>query len=141
MNSTSTTTTSAAERRPGLIHTEGLTRAHYAAMGLAAVTGAIHLYLYWAQEFLPFLVAGVGFFGAVGLLFLTATRWPVYLAGIPYTLAQMVAWVLADTPEFTLGVADKVVQAALIVLLVVLYRRDRAARRAARSEADPAPAN
>lgn len=135
----STTDVRTTERRTAgsPIHTEGLTATHYAAMALAGVTGVVHLYLYWAQGYLPFLLAGAGFFGAVGLLFVTANRSLVYLAGIPFTLVQMVGWVTAGMPEFTLGVADKVVQAALIVLLVVLYRRDRAARRATEVEATP----
>ena len=139
----STTDVRAAERRTlgSRINTEGLTTTHYTAMVLAGITGVVHVYLYWAQGFLPFLLAGLGFLGAVGLLLLTVNRRSlVYLAGIPYTLVQMAGWLLAGTPEFTLGVADKVVQVALIVLLVVLYRRDRAARRAA-VETEPTPAN
>jgi hypothetical protein len=37
----------------------------------------------------------------------------------------MGGWVVAGMPDFTLGVADKLVQTALIVLLVVLYLRER----------------
>lgn len=87
-------------------------------------------------------MAGLGFFGAVGLiLVLPAYRPWLYLAGIPYTLVQMGGWVAAGMPDFYLGVADKVVQVALIALLVVLYRRDRAASRtdadAGRADATP----
>jgi halocyanin-like protein len=40
---------------------------HWAVGVLSAVTGAIHLYLYATEQFLPFLVAGVVFFAAAGL--------------------------------------------------------------------------
>lgn len=127
MSTTSTKTTAA--RRPLVqFTTDGLTRTHALAMTLAGVTGLVHLYLYVAQGFLPFLLAGLGFFGAVGLLLvLPAYRRWVYLAGIPFTLVQMGGWVAAGMPDFTLGVADKVVQLALIGLLVVLFRRERVA--------------
>ncbi|WP_224333364.1 hypothetical protein [Haloprofundus halobius] len=47
---------------------EPLTRLHWTAVGLAATTGFVHLYLYWVQGFVPFLLAGLGFLGAVALL-------------------------------------------------------------------------
>lgn len=106
--------------------TAGLTATHYGAIGLASVTGLVHLYLYYAQEFLPFLLAGLGFFGAIGLILVLPRYRPwLYLAGIPYTLAQMAGWYLAGMPDFTLGVADKLVQVSLIALLAVLYLRER----------------
>lgn len=138
MTTTSQPTTTARQARVRFT-TEGLTATHYAAMLLASVTGLVHLYLYYVQEFLPFLLAGLGFFGAVGLLFvLPASRGWIYLAGIPYTLAQMGAWLAAGTPDFTLGVADKLVQVVLIALLVVLFRRERSQRAADRSAIDSA---
>lgn len=138
MTTTSQPTTSV--RQPLVrFTTEGLTTTHYAAMLLAAVTGLVHLYLYYVQGFLPFLLAGLGFFGAVGLLLvLPAYRGWLYLVGVPYTLAQMGAWIAVGTPDFALGVADKLVQAALIVLLVVLFRRERSQAAAARSATDAA---
>ena len=129
---TTTTRGTAVVRRPLVqFATDGLTGAHYAAMALAAISGVVHLYLYYVQGFVPFLLAGMGFFGAVGLILtLPGLRPWIYLAGIPYTLVQMGGWVAAGMPDFYLGVADKVVQVALIALLVVLYRRERRARRA-----------
>lgn len=103
------------------LQTNTLTGVHWAAIGLATVTGLVHLYLYWTQEFLPFLLAGLGFFGAIGLLLLGVQRRLLYAVGVPYTAAQMVAWYLQGMPEFTLGVFDKAVQALLIVLLVYLF--------------------
>lgn len=126
MATTQRATTELAHRPTFGFTTAGLTATHYAAIGLAGVTGLIHLYLYYAQEFLPFLLAGLGFFGAVGLLLTLPSYRPwLYLAGIPYTLAQMAGWYLAGMPDFELGVADKAVQVALIGLLAVLYLRER----------------
>lgn len=134
---TTTTRASATVRQPTVqFTTDGLTSTHVAAMGLAAVTGVVHLYLYLAQGFVPFLLAGLGFFGAIGLiLLLPGVRSWLYLAGIPYTIVQMAGWVAAGMPDFALGVADKLVQVVLIGLLVVLYRRERRA-----ATADSAPA-
>ena len=130
-----TTRESATVRRPLVqFTTDGLTGTHYAAMGVAAITGVVHLYLYYAQEFVPFLLAGLGFFGAIGLVLVLPRYRPwLYLAGVPYTLAQMAGWVAAGMPDFALGVADKAVQLVLIALLVVLYLRERRA-----GSADPA---
>ena len=106
------------------IETNTLTGAHWAAIGLAATTGLVHLYLFWSQEFLPFLLAGLGFFGAIALLLVGIRHRFLYLAGVLYTLAQMGGWVAAGMPDFWLGVFDKIVQLALIVVLVYLYRRE-----------------
>lgn len=120
-------TSQTTQRRSGFhLRTEGFGSAHYAAMALAVVSGVVHLYPYATQEYVPFLLAGLGFFGAIGLLLLTVRYRPwVYLAGIPYTVAQMVGWYVAGMPEFTLGVFDKTVQLALIVLLAYLLVRSR----------------
>ena len=87
---------------------------------LAVITGIIHFYLYWTTGFVPFLLAGVGFFGAVGLLLTTFPRWVLYLAGIPYTGIQVLLWVSFGMQPFTLGVFDKTAQVLLIGLLMAL---------------------
>lgn len=125
-----TITTRTADERSGFrLQFEGFTPAHYAAMALASVTGIVHLYLYATQGYLPFLLAGAGFFGAIGLLFLTTKRGLIYLAGIPYTLAQVAGWYFAGMPDFALGVADKVAQLGLIVLLGYLFLQTRKSSR------------
>lgn len=138
----STITREDATARRSLVRftTDGLTRVHYAAMGLSGISAAVHLYLYYVGGFLPFLLAGAGFLGAIGLLLvLPEHRTWIYAAGVPYTLVQMVGWVAAGMPDFALGVADKVVQVALVALLVVLFRRERRAG-AVDSTADGEPA-
>lgn len=99
---------------------KGLNSLHWAAIALAAVTGIVHLYLYFTQETVVFLLAGLGFFGAIALLLFNVFRPVLYLVGIPYTVVQMVGWYTAGMPDFTLGVADKLIQAALIILLAYL---------------------
>lgn len=106
--------------------TSSLTPVHWGTLGLAAVTGAIHLSLYVTDSWLPFLLAGAGFFGAIGLFFLLEDyRRYLYLAGIPFTLAQIGGYLLVPTGPLWLGVIDKLVQVAFIVGLVYLYRSER----------------
>lgn len=113
-----------------------LTAVHWFALGLAAVTGAIHLYLYVTDSWLPFLLAGVGFFGAVGLfLALPRFRRLVYVAGVPFTAAQVAAYLQFPMGPLGLAVLDKVVQVALILALGYLFVVD--GRRARSFEPDP----
>lgn len=106
-----------------------MTRLHWVAAALAGVTGVVHLYLYWAQEFLPFLLAGLGFFGAVALLAAGVNRRLLYVVGVPFTASQIAVWFVQGMPEFVLGVADKSVQVALIVALVSLFVAERRSKR------------
>lgn len=110
-----------------------LTPVHWGALGLAAVTGAIHLYLYVTDDWIPFLLAGAGFFGAIGLfLALRRFRRPIYVAGVLFTLAQIAGYLAFPMGPVWLGVLDKAVQVALILALCYLFvadgRRSRAAR-------------
>ena len=114
---------------------DSLTGLHWFGVGCAAVTGVIHLWL--GVEFIDspmgwsFLAAGLGFFGAIGLLILGIRRRLLYLVGIPYTGIQIPLWwiandiVVTDLFEPGIGVFDKLVQLLLIVTLAVLYRRER----------------
>ena len=103
-----------------------MTMAHVAALSLTIITGLIHLYLYTTDDWLPFFVAGTGFFGVVGLFFaLKNYRRYLYLAAIPYTLAQIGGYILFPMGPFELAVLDKLVQAALVVTLAYLYIVDR----------------
>lgn len=110
------------------LNVETLEVPHGIAILLAAFTGAVHLYLYVDQGFMPFLLAGLGFYGAIGLLLLTKGlyRQLIYLAGIPYTFAQIVGYFVVEQPATfndigTLALVDKTVQIALIVLLAYLF--------------------
>jgi hypothetical protein len=109
--------------------TDSLTGLHWLGIALAVVTGVIHLVLgvsFGLTGFgVSFLVAGIGFLGGAAAVLVDYQRQRLYLLGIPFTLAQVVAWYVVNAPDFSpLGLADKVAQIALVALLVVLYRRD-----------------
>jgi hypothetical protein len=117
------------------VRTESLEGLHWVGIAAALVSGVIHLFL--GVSFAPeplgisFLLAGLGFLGAVALVLLDYRRRTVYAVGIPYTLAQIVLWYVinfANGPKSfpadvgTLGAVDKVVQVVLIGVLVALLR-------------------
>ena len=76
-----------------------------------------------------FVLAGIAFFVAIGLLLLDVRRPLLYLAGIPFTGVQVVLYFYLNWPNVLSpgGIGDKVVQVALIAILVILYRRESAA--------------
>lgn len=91
---------------------------HWAIVALAVVTGAIHLYLFTTDDWIPFLLAGLGFLGAVVLLFvLPDYRKYLYPVGILFTVAQIVGYLLLPLGPLWIGVLDKAVQVLLILLL------------------------
>lgn len=117
-----------ARRRGFGLNVETLGAPHWIAIGLAAITGAVHLYLFVDQGFFPFLLAGLGFYGAIGLLLVTKGlyRQLLYLAGIPYTVAQIGGYYAVERPAAfadvsTLALFDKTVQVALIAVLAYLF--------------------
>ena len=117
------------------LETESLTPLHWLAIVLAVVSGAIHLVL--GIQFFPggqpiaFLLAGLGFFGAVVLFLLDYRRRLLYIVGVLFVALQIVLWlVLNQTLDPSLlsvdptEAIDKSAQVILIVLLVVLYGRE-----------------
>ncbi len=132
----------ATSRQSGLgIETASLTGLHWVGVLLAAVTGVIHLFLgisgvtgspYFSVELgVAFLLAGLGFVGAIVLVLLDIRRRAVYAAGIPFTAIQIVIWYytnFATTDSAfpgdvgTMGAIDKVAQVLLIVVLIALLR-------------------
>lgn len=109
--------------------TDELTLLHWVGIALAAVTGIVHLVL--AAALVPgglgiaFIVAGVGFLGGIVVIIVDYRRQEFILLGIPFTLGQIVSWYVANAPDFSpLGIGDKVAQALLIVVLVMLYRQE-----------------
>ncbi|MFB6074727.1 MAG: hypothetical protein ABEJ89_06920 [Haloarculaceae archaeon] len=97
----------------------------------------IHLYLYTSEGFLPFLLGGLGYLGAVVLLLFNVRRRLLYLVGIPYALLHTVGWAAAGMPDggwtlaalpvVTLGSVDKLIEIVLIGMLVYLYRNESGA--------------
>ena len=109
---------------------------HWVGIVAALVTAAVHIRLGVGGLPLPlrisFLLAGLGFVGAVVLVLLDYRRRTVYAVGIPFTLVQIVLWYALNfaggTKSFpadvgTLGAVDKVAQVVLIAVLVALLRR------------------
>ncbi len=111
------------------LETETLGAPHWAAIGLASLTGLVPLSLFATQELRPFLLAGLGFFGLIGLVLLGLYRRLVYLAGIPFTFAQIAGWYVLDGNVTALAAVDKVAQVLLIALFAYLFVRDGRAGR------------
>ena len=124
-----------ADGQTAALDAESLGVVHWVGILAAVVSGLIHLRLGVGQ--LPsglgvsFVLAGLGFLGAVGLVFLNYRRRLVYAVGIPFTLVQVAAWsylnFAAGSKAFpadigTLGAVDKVAQVVLLAVLVVLLR-------------------
>ncbi|WP_224270324.1 DUF7475 family protein [Haloprofundus salinisoli] len=107
-----------------------LGRVHYTGIALAAITGVIHLALgipnVPSTLGILFVLAGLGFLGGVALLIGGVARRPLYLAGIVVTVVQILAYVALNAGNLfsPVAVVDKVVQLALVGVLVVLYRRE-----------------
>ena len=114
------------------VETASLTWMHWLAGALAVLSGVIHLVL--GVQFFPqgpsiaFVLAGLGYFGGVVLALVDYRRRLLYLVGVVFTLAQIVAYYFLNhlnQPEISAveGV-DKAAQVLLIVLLLLLYRRE-----------------
>lgn len=115
--------------------TDSLTPLHWGGIGLAAISGVIHLFL--GVSFLsgslgvPFLVAGVGFFAGIGAILVDYRRLQVALLGVPFTAGQIVLWYVINRQDISagdvgpIGIVDKVAQVLLIVVLLVLVQRNR----------------
>ncbi|WP_181692087.1 hypothetical protein [Natronomonas sp. LN261] len=127
-----------ATSEPGLLElrTDSLRRLHWIGILAALVSAAVHLLL--GGRMLPsgmgisFVLAGMGFLGAIGLVLIDYRRRAVYAVGIPFTIVQVVLWYYvnfaAGSKSFpadvgTLGAIDKAAQVVLIAVLVVLLRR------------------
>jgi len=108
---------------------------HWVGIVAALVTAAVHLLL--GVRLAPsglgisFILAGLGFLGAIVLVLLDYRRRAVYAVGIPFTLIQIVLWYYVNFISFgkpfpggigTLGGIDKVAQLVLLVVCVALLR-------------------
>lgn len=94
---------------------------HWLGIVLAAITGANHLYLFTTEDWLPFVLAGVGFFVAIGLLLFNVNRLYLYPLGVIYTFAQIVGYLMMPLGPLWIVVLDKSVQVALIAVLGYLH--------------------
>jgi len=112
-----------------------LTGLHWLGVAAAVVSAGVHLLL--GVRLLPsaiggsFVLAGLGFLGAVVLVLVGYRRRAVYAVGIPFTLVQIVLWYYVNFVSLgksfpadvgTLGAVDKVGQVVLLAVLVALLR-------------------
>lgn len=117
------------------LQTESLTGVHWVGVVAALVSAGIHLLL--GVRFLPaglgigFVLAGLGFLGAVVLVLGDYRRRTVYLAGVPFVLVQIGLWYYLNfavgPKQFpadvgALGIVDKLAQLVLLAALVQLLR-------------------
>jgi hypothetical protein len=123
--------------RTSTLALDALTPLHWLGIVLAAISGVLHLWL--GVQFLDagpmglsFLVAGVGFLLGIAAVLVAFRPKLTYLLGIPFTGGQIVLWYVFNfaggekafpAEVGAIGAVDKLAQVALIVVLVVLYRR------------------
>ncbi|WP_254533738.1 DUF7475 family protein [Natrinema gelatinilyticum] len=119
------------DTRAAFPQNEGLESLDYAAIVLATISGLIHFYEGYedlGEGILPilFILAGVGFFMWIGLLLVNVPKKPIYIAGFVFTAIQFVMYFVLNWPQIyeAIGVIDKAVQLVLMIVLVVLYRRN-----------------
>jgi hypothetical protein len=120
------------ELAPAIASLRGL---HWFGIVLALISAAVHLVL--GARMAPstmgisFLLAGLGFLGAVVLILVDYRRRTVYTVGIPFVLVQILLWYLLNfgwgqktfpADVGTLGAVDKVAQLLLLGVLIALLR-------------------
>jgi succinate dehydrogenase/fumarate reductase cytochrome b subunit len=117
------------------LRTESLGGLHWVGILAAVVSAAIHLLLgvrmFPSGMGISFILAGLGFLGAVVLVLVDYRRRTVYAVGIPFVLVQIVLWFVINfvngSKSFpadigTLGAIDKVAQVVLVGVLLALLR-------------------
>lgn len=111
---------------------ESLDRVHWLGIGLAVITGVIHLGLGLGAPTTPTgaasILAGVGYAVAIVLVLFGARRRLVVALGIPYVASQIILWYVINQPATLRDVSpaamvDKPVQVILIAICVVIVVR------------------
>lgn len=129
-----------AERQQRRLRTDSLGGLHWVGIVAALVTAAIHLLLgvrpvVGGEQLtglqISFVLAGLGFLGAVVLVLIDYRRRTVYAVGIPFTLVQVLLWYVSNFAAGpysfpgdvgSLGAVDKVAQIVLVIVLALLLR-------------------
>lgn len=126
----------AADNTAGVVlRTESLGGIHWVGIVAAVISAGIHLLLgvrmFPSGMGVSFVLSGVGFLGAIGLVLIGYRRRTVYALGIPFVLVQVVLWLVINfvngSKAFpgdigTFGAIDKLAQVVLLGVLVVLLR-------------------
>jgi len=117
------------------LQTDSLGGVHWVGILAALVSAGIHLLL--GIRMLPsgmgisFVLAGLGFLGAIGLVLVGYRRRTVYAAGIPFVAVQIVLWFVLNfvtgPKSFpgeigAIGALDKIAQFVLLGVLITLLR-------------------
>lgn len=119
-----------------------LDRLHWVGIGLATVTGVIHLGLGLGAPTTPIgaasILAGLGYSVGITLFLIGYRRRLVAALAIPYVASQIVLWYLVNQPASLADVSpaamvDKPVQVVLIAVCLLIVRRNDAERRARES--------
>jgi succinate dehydrogenase/fumarate reductase cytochrome b subunit len=123
------------ETAGSMLQTDSLRRTHWVGILAAVITAMVHLLL--GVRMLPsglgisFVLAGLGFLGAIALVLIGYRRQTVYALGIPFVLGQIVLWLVLNfvngSKSFpaeigTLGAVDKIAQVILLGVLIALLR-------------------
>lgn len=110
--------------------TAGLLSLDYVVIILATISGVIHLYegyedLGEGVIGILFILAGIGFFAWIALLVIGFRLRVLYPVGFVFTAIQFVLYFVLNWPEIyeSLGLIDKAVQLALMIVLLLVYRR------------------
>lgn len=103
-----------------------LTVLHWMAILLTTFTGVVHLYLFQQQGWMLFLLGGLGYLVAVGLMTFVVLRKWIILGLIPYTLVHIVGYFVQEAPDSigdmtTIAIVDKVAEGILVLLLIYLF--------------------
>lgn len=120
---------SGARQQRGIgLNTGTLGGLHWATIGLMAISGAVHVFLFVDGGMPEFLLAGLGFYGGIAAILVTkgSFRHLLYLGLIPFTFAQIVAYYVVEQPQSfadvgALAIFDKIIQVTLIALLAYLF--------------------
>ncbi|QSG13048.1 putative membrane protein [Halapricum desulfuricans] len=117
------------------LQTESLGALHWVGIIAALVSAAIHLLLgvrmFPSGMGISFILAGLGFLGAIVLVLIAYRRRTVYAVGIPFVLVQIVLWYVVNfangSKAFpgdigTFGAIDKIAQLVLLGVLIALLR-------------------
>jgi hypothetical protein len=107
------------------------TTVHWVAVVTAVVSAVIHLYLapkvlnFELMMGVLFALAGLGYFGGIGIFLTKYWRRELYLAAALFSLAQIVIWVATGMNNPTFAYPDKAAQVVHVVAVAMLYLQDR----------------
>lgn len=117
------------------LRTESLGGLHWIGIIAALLSAGVHLLLgirmFPSGMGISFILAGLGFLGAIVLVLIAYHRRAVYAVGIPFVLIQIVLWFVinfVNGPKTfpadigTLGAIDKIAQLVLLGVLIELLR-------------------